>query len=88
MSERFSTEELVEYLWQLVTYSTSANPEGRDVDIGKMIIAIAKLRAADKLYEAIKKVRGGKLPLCECEDCETLRKAIAEYGGEGGNHEL
>ena len=78
MSKKHGTDELVEYLWQLVTVSTN-HSEGRDVDIGKMSVIVSKLKVADKLCEDVK--HG-----IEVTDDERIArpfvKAIAEYKGK------
>ena len=88
VSEKHGTDELVEYLWQLVTVSTN-HSEGRDVDIGKMSIIVSKLKVADKLCDAAKLAResqgwDGNDPdeIRWPELYAKLRKAIADYEGK------
>ena len=86
VSEKHGTDELVEYLWQLVTVSTN-HSEGRDVDIGKMSIIVSKLKAADKLCEAATTATDrleywGLTRPIHNGIRDALRKAIADYKGE------
>jgi len=79
MSE-YTTGELVEYLWQLVTVSTAPR-EYKDIDMRKMGVVISRLRAADKLCEEAKLLEKN---LDECEPMKDtgIKKAIAEYEGK------
>jgi len=95
MSEN-NMEELVEYLWQLVTVSNNRPPEGKDIDIGKMSVIVSKLKAADALCEAAKVASKSMqdnipriYPVREVKEISwltnvlnILRKAIADYDVE------
>ena len=89
-SAEYDTEELSEFLWQLVTVTTSPQ-QFRDIDARKMNIVITQLRAGDKLCEAAKKeiamdrsiferLFGG--PVADsAPTIRDLKKAIADYEG-------
>ena len=78
MSEKYSTEELVK---SVQYWKTLLIPAKRDA-------IIAKLRAADKLYETSKKIadwlkgfEGARLSYLEAQLHDGFKKDIADYEG-------
>ena len=79
---KYTTDELSEFLWQLVTVTTSPQ-QSRDIDARKMNIVIARLRAADELCEAAKELLEVQFVTAGMgyEKGKKVKKAIADYEG-------